>query len=192
MKNTEIIIMQGRGSGQGEKLYVLHREEIRKIIKNLDWQEIFEIAYENSNRREAGICSLELDTGKLVGYSLGDATSLHAMDSQEILLCKIPNDKNNFLDANIHDILDQHFEKLEQIESFDLNEIDKYEDEISYIQYLEEKYPRKYIEVIKEIEEINRYNYDARNDRALGSDFFQNDAEIEAQIKDIYDYNKYL
>lgn len=91
--DTTKILMQGIGTGAGEEITVLAKEEIREIIEDLiraSKEEIFDHAYDSwIHGFRTGMACVDMQTGELFGQGLGQNESNHAVDDQNICIFSI-------------------------------------------------------------------------------------------------------
>jgi hypothetical protein len=116
----EIIKQRGPGTGKGENVKVLAREEIEKIIEDFDPNEALLIAYRNMKPGyENGYCAINLETGNIFGYSIANNTYNHACDNNYINIFKfdqhdsIEEEDIEYLDAELLDyetLLDERYD----------------------------------------------------------------------------------
>lgn len=113
--NKVIIRQSGWGQGSGEEVEVLAREEIEKIIGEINPSEAFRIAHEQQHPGyRSGYAAISLITGKLIGFGLSQGESFQACDNNHIvvyrvdqnfeLVCgkcdEIPTDKNDCVECH--------------------------------------------------------------------------------------------
>jgi hypothetical protein len=113
-----IIKQVGFGTGAGEDVEVLAKEEIEKIIDEMHPSEAFEIAYKHwSPRSLNGYCAINLETGKVFGYGMQSNQSFHACDNNHVdLYCidandEIDEDEVEFYEAEWQQHEDELFER---------------------------------------------------------------------------------
>jgi len=99
MKKTTIT-RRGIGTGVGDEVKVLSQDVIEKIISNLDWLQVYKIAYEAVVKNfENGYAILDTQDGKVSELSLQDHETLQAVDGGTLIYL-LKWGKNEDIDPN--------------------------------------------------------------------------------------------